>query len=173
MRVRQVGQSFSVSGLKVLEPMFDKHIGYLLDNLDKHAENGTAIDLKRAMSFYGYDVTGQMAFATDFQTQVRDNPEELPPLNDHFFLGILYACVADILPFVVKFTSWIPWVRSMQKSRQELITLAEQCISDAKAAHSDKGPPGTLLGALISAQDPKTGQTLTKEEITSESFVIL
>lgn len=153
--------------------MFDRHIDYLLTNLDRHSADGTAIDLKQALAFYGYDITGQLAFDTDFQTQLNEDPSRLPPLNDHFFLGNLYGCVADLLPTFATITAWHPWVAGLIKSRHELIALADSCVKQGIDNKKDKSNAGTLLEALITAKDPETGKELSKDEITSESFLFL
>ncbi|KAL2849878.1 cytochrome P450 [Aspergillus pseudoustus] len=173
MRLKQIGNGFSPAALKNMESMFDRHIANLMGSMEKHAKNGTVLDLKQALAFYGYDITGQLAFDHNFETQVMDDPDKMPPLNDHFFLGNIYGCVANLLPWVRSWTAWLPWVQKMIKSRVELTGVAAECIARAMKRHDNEAEPGTLLAALIGATNPDTGEKLTADEINSESFLFL
>lgn len=156
-----------------MEAVFDIHIANLIARVHEAAGNGTNLDLKGAFAFYGYDVTGQLAFDTEFNTQTRHNPAELPPLNDHFLLGNLYGSIANLLPYVKACTSRIPWVRELQQSRMKLAQTASDSVDHAIANHKEHQPARTLLTSLIDAKDPETGETLSASEINSEAFGFL
>ncbi|KEF63430.1 uncharacterized protein A1O9_01408 [Exophiala aquamarina CBS 119918] len=173
LRRRQLAHGFSVASLKQMEATFDIHITNLVERVRQAAETGLPLDLKSAFAFYGYDVTGQLAFDTEFSTQSRHDPTELPPLNDHFLLGNVYGSVANLLPQIKICTSWIPWVRSLQQSRKKLAQTASDCVRHAIANHKKDGPARTLLTSLIDAKDPETGATLSVSEINSEAFGFL
>jgi benzoate 4-monooxygenase len=109
-----------------MEAIFDIHINNLMQKVKEHAESGAVLDLKRALGFYGYDVTGQLAFDREFSTQVVDNPDLLPDLCDHFLMGNLYGAVANLLPYIRTYTSWIPWCRRLAESRATLAKTASE-----------------------------------------------
>jgi len=156
-----------------MEAIFDIHIGHLVDRVREAAETGNTLDLKSAFAFYGYDVTGQLAFDTEFNTQVKHDPKDLPPLNDHFLLGNIYGSIANLLPHIKTCTTWVPWVHALQDSRKKLAGLASTCVNHAVANHKQGGPARTLLTSLINAKDPETGATLSISEINSEAFGFL
>lgn len=131
------------------------------------------MDLKQALSFYGYDVTGHSAFNTQYNTQVINDPDELPPLNDYFSLGNMYGSVANLLPHIRTLTPWHPWVNHLHKSRATLAQNASDRVADAIRNHkSDENIP-TLLTSLIDARDPEIGVKLNVTEINSEVFAFL
>ncbi|KAH8816733.1 putative benzoate 4-monooxygenase cytochrome P450 [Xylogone sp. PMI_703] len=173
LRRRQLAHAFAISSLKSMEAIFDIHINNLMQKVKNHAESGTVLDLKSALGFYGYDVTGQLAFDREFSTQVVDDPEQLPPLCNHFLMGNLYGAVGNLLPYIRTYTSWIPWCRQLAESRAALAKTAAESVQHAIANHKSDTPNRTLLTSLINAKDPETGAKLSVEEINSEAFGFL
>lgn len=168
-----MSHGFSVASLKTVEGIFDMHINNLLLKLEQHALSGQVLDLKQALSFYGYDITGHLAFSTQYNTQVLNDPDELPPLNDHFLLGNMYGSVANLLPQIRTMTSWHPWVKRLHNSRAALAQNASDRVADAIRNHKSDEKIRTLLTSLIDARDPETGAKLDVAEINSEAFGFL
>jgi len=156
-----------------MEAIFDIHINNLIQKVKEHAQSGAVLDLKSALGFYGYDVTGQLAFDREFNTQVVDDPGQLPPLCDHFLMGNLYGAVANLLPYIRTYTSWIPWCRQLAESRATIAKTASESVQHAIANHKSDSPARTLLTSLINAKDPETGAKLSVDEINSEAFGFL
>ncbi|KAH8695623.1 cytochrome P450 [Talaromyces proteolyticus] len=170
LRLKQIGPGLSVSALKHMEPVFDNHIDKLLQKLDGYVESGAVLDLKSALGLYGYDVTAQLAFDTDFKAQTTG---ELPPLNNHFLLGNIYGLLANLLPHIATWSAYLPQVKALIQSRNDLKKIAADSIRQSLETHNNETEPGTLLAALINAKDPDSGKGLTENEINSEAFVFL
>lgn len=155
-----------------MEPLFDRHVGRLLDSLDQAAKAGTVLDLKQVLAYYGFDIIVQLGFDTDANLQGKSDESNLPPLNDHFFMADVYGQLSNLFPYIRDWSTWIPAVQQVMKSRMSLIELAQTSVASALERNKG-GVQGTLLGTLISAVDPKSGAKLTQEEITAESFVFM
>lgn len=153
-----------------MEPVFNKHIGKLLTKIDAHVKAGTVLDLKEALALYGYDITAQLAFDSDFNAQATG---EIPPLNNHFLLGNIYGLLANLLPHIATWSALLPSVKALLQSRNDLKRIAESSVRQSLQSHNNETEPGTLLAALINAKDPDTGKKLTEDEINSEAFVFL
>lgn len=168
--MKQLGPGLSVSALKHMEPMFNLHIDHLIRKVEKHADAGTVLEVKSALAFYGYDITSQLAFDTNFDAQ---GTEDMPPLNKHFLLGNLYGCLADLGPKLRSWSNMLPGVKGLIESRLRLTKIAAESVRNSIKHHNNETEPGTLLAALINAKDPETGAKLTEDEINSEAFVFL
>ncbi|KIY04073.1 uncharacterized protein Z520_00765 [Fonsecaea multimorphosa CBS 102226] len=173
LRRRQLAHAFSVSALKSMEVIFNEHIGNLVHKVDDHAQSGHVMDLKEAFSYYAYDVTGHLAFNQSFNTQNQSDPDLLPPLWGHFFLGNLYGSVAHLLPWIRDWTSWHPFVKKMIQNRIQLRTQAAVCVERAISNHKEGETVRSLITSLIDAEDPATGAKLSQDEINSEAFGFL
>jgi len=169
-----MAHGFSVTSLKKMEPTFDLHIHNLLAKVNESVNSQDIIDLKETFSYYSYDVTGQLAFNIHFNTQNMNLPKMLPPLIGHFQLGNMYGSVANLLPHVRTFASWlpIPWVQRLVKSRKALAEMAASCVTSAIETRKNE-KTDTLLTSLIDAVDPETGAKLTVADICSEAFGFL
>ncbi|KNG86131.1 hypothetical protein ANOM_005462, partial [Aspergillus nomiae NRRL 13137] len=170
LRLKQIGPGLTVSALKHMEPVFNTHIGKLITKINGHVEAGTVLDLKEALALYGYDITAQLAFDTDFNSQATG---ELPPLNNHFLLGNIYGLLANLLPHLATWSALLPSVKKLLESRNDLKRIAEGSVRKSLESHNNETEPGTLLAALINAKDPDSGKKLTEDEINSEAFVFL
>ncbi|CDM34511.1 hypothetical protein DTO013E5_5013 [Penicillium roqueforti] len=171
LRRRQMAHSFSTSSLTDMESIFDRHVENLRRKLDKYAVSGDQFDLKDLIAFYGYDVIGELAFNLDFHSQEKDDPENLPPINDHILLGCLYGSLPGILPWSMNLSKYLPfsWLRKLLGSRQKIRSTVAQCVEDKTSESSGK----TLLTNLQKAKDPETGEELSNIEINSEAFGFL
>lgn len=64
-RAQQIGQGFTISSLKGMEPLFDRHIGRLLASVDQAAQADSVLDLKQVFEYYGFDIIAQLGFDKD------------------------------------------------------------------------------------------------------------
>ena len=167
-----MAHSFSAASLKDMENIFDGHITILLQRLDKFAESGEVFDLKEAISFFTYDMIGELAFGTNFESQKAADPDNLPPIPDHVLLACMIGIMSDLLPYSKAVVAWLPfaWSRRLINGRDKLRNQAVACVD---AAMSKEDGRQNLLTHLIQARDPDTGAPLTKANISSEAFGFL
>jgi benzoate 4-monooxygenase len=160
-----------------MEEIFNRHIAQMREKLDSYANSGEIFDLKNIVAFYAYDVLGELAFDTQFDSQVKDNVENLPPINDHILLGCLYGSLPFLLPYSMKISGFLPvtGLQKLNRSRQRIRETVASCISTMfqKISEDEGIESNTLLTQLIKAEDPETGRKLTTTEISSEAFGFL
>ena len=176
LRRRQMAHGFSSASLKTMEGIFDRHLQNLRDKIDGYCTSGEAFDLKAQIAYYAYDVLGELAFSTQFNSQKQDDPSKLPPINDHIFLACIYGSLPGLLPYSMRMANSLPfpWLRSLLASRKYLRDTTFRCVSEEIAREKpadDKTQ--NLLTSLISAKDPESGQSLTKEDICTEAFAYI
>ncbi|QYT00078.1 hypothetical protein H0G86_007182 [Trichoderma simmonsii] len=177
LRRRQMAHSFSTASLISMEEIFDRHVMQMRDKLDRYAKSGEKLNLKKIIAFYAYDVLGELAFDTQFESQAKDDESNLPPINDHIFLGCLYGSLPSLLPYSMKLSGFlpIPWLQTLNRSRQSIRNTVASCVSTMFRAtlENDEKKSNTLLSQLMKAKDPETGKKLTVTEISSEAFGFL
>jgi hypothetical protein len=167
-----MAHSFSAASLKEMEYIFDGHVGVLLERLDEFANSAASFDLKDAISFFTYDMIGELAFGTNFESQKAGDPDNLPPIPDHVLLACMIGIMSNLLPFSKSFVAWLPftWCRRLVNGR---IKLRNQAVSCVDVAISKADGNKNLLTHLIAAKDAETGASLTKADISSEAFGFL
>lgn len=129
--------------------------------------------MKELVSFYVFDVLGELAFSRSFDAQIEKDPEKLPPINDHIYLACLMGMMPEILPFLRAVASWMPfpWLQSLFQARRQLRDLTAACVEE-RISHKLENRTD-LLGSLISAVDPETGAKLTPLDIKTEAFAMV
>lgn len=156
-----------------MEPLIDRHIQVFRRNLDHWAESGDFFDLKRLISFYVLDVLGELAFSRSFNSQVEQNVDKLPPINDHVYLSCMLGQLPELLPYLKKIAehSPIPWFQRLFAARKRLVDLTADCVRTRLSTtdHDRKD----LLTCLINAVDPETGARLTELDINTEAFAMM
>jgi cytochrome P450 len=167
-----MAHSFSAASLKDMENIFDSHIAVLLKRLDRFGESGETFDLKEAISFFTYDMIGELAFGTNFESQKAADPANLPPIPDHVLLACMIGIMSNLLPYSKSVVAWLPfsWSRRLVDGR---VKLREQAVSCVDAAMGKEDGNKNLLTHLIQARDADTGASLTKADISSEAFGFL
>jgi cytochrome P450 len=167
-----MAHSFSAASLKDMEHISAGHTAVLLERLDKLAASGKALDLKEAISFFTYDMIGELAFGTNFDSQKAGDPENLPPIPDHILLACMIGIMSSLLPYSKAVVAWLPfaWCRRLINGRTKLRNQAVACVDAAMSKEDDNK---NLLTHLIEAKDPDTGTSLTKADIRSEAFGFL
>lgn len=120
------------------------------------------------------DVMGSLIFNTEFGSQDSQDPELLPPINDHLLLGCSYGMLPSLLPYSMKFAAQLPWpwLQGLLKSRKALRDKTSACV-DTELAREKFEERQNILSRLMLAKDPETGKGLTKDAISSEAFGFL
>ncbi|KAH8889199.1 cytochrome P450 [Thozetella sp. PMI_491] len=172
VRRRQMSHSFSQAGILKFEPIFDKHLSRLLQNIEQSV--GRIFDIKELVACYAYDVIGELAFDQDFNTQDNPTVKNLPPIPDHILLSSLFGLVPSLLPYSITLSKYlpIPQLQRLLASRKLLYAQTVSYVQHAIETHVD-GDRGTLLASILEAKDPDTGSKLTRDEVCSEAFVLL
>jgi cytochrome P450 len=167
-----MAHSFSATSLSQLEPVFDTHIKNLLDAID--AKGSDPFDLKALFGFYAYDIIGQLAFNSDFGSQRSQDPKELPPINEHVFLGCMYGMMPSLLPWSMRVANYlpIPWLQNLLKGRKALRDKTSACLTREMSAQKTSDTR-SILTRLIQAKDPETGEPLPEVAVASEAFAFL
>lgn len=159
-----------------METVFDRHAINLRTKLEKYADTGKVFDLKTVIGFYAYDVLGELAFSTQFNSQEMDDPAELPPINDHIFLACLYGSLPSLLPYSMRWSRHLPspWLQGLLHSRLKIRNNVFECVAkEISEQRKNQDRTKNLLSQLIAAKDPETGETLTETDICSEAFAFL
>ena len=167
-----MAHSFSAKSLKDMEYILDRHIAVLRQRLDRFVTSGELFDLKDAFAFFTYDMIGEVAFSTQFESQKAANPDNLPPIGDHAMLSCMIGTMSSLLPYSKTIVPWLPstWVRRLINSRAKLRNQTLNCVNAAMGMEEGNK---NLLTDLIRAKDPDTGAGLTKADICSEAFGFL
>jgi hypothetical protein len=156
-----------------MEPTFNTHIAHILTRINTCIATNQPLDLKDVFAYYSYDVTSHLSFTAEFDHQLHANPDDLPPLNEHFMFGMLYGCVWNLMPYVRTLTSWLPYVQRLKAGRIKLAQMARSHVQNALAVHEKDAEAKTLLTNLIEAHDPETGEKLDVDAINTEAFGLL
>ncbi|KAH8815492.1 cytochrome P450 [Xylogone sp. PMI_703] len=172
LRRRQMAHAFSAASLKDMEYIFDRHLTTLRQRLDELTVSQQTFNLKELIEYYTFDVLGELAFSTQFESQKQADPDQMPPITEHVFLACIVGILSDLLPYSMKLISMlpVPWFRHLTNSRKQLRDKTVECVD---IEMSNTGGNKTLLTSLINAVDPDTGAKLSKAEICSEAFGFL
>lgn len=177
LRRRQMSHGFSATSLKSMEGIFDHHIAELRKRIEEYAVSGEQFNLKELIAFYAYDIIGELAFSRDFGTLRSGDITDLPPINDHIFLGCMYGMLPNLLPYSMRLTKYIPlpYIQKMLKSRLWLRNTTAECVGAEMARSKDpqSDTEKNLLTQLINAKDPDSGVGLTHADVASEAFGFL
>ncbi|OCT51550.1 putative benzoate 4-monooxygenase cytochrome P450 [Cladophialophora carrionii] len=171
-RRRQMAHSFSVASLSQMESIYDAHIKNLLDAID--AKGSEPFNLKDLFGYYAFDIIGELVFHTDFGSQKAQDPAQLPPINEHIFLGCIFGMLPSLLPYSMRIANYlpIPWLQDLLNSRKRLKDRTSECL-DREMSRQKTSEKQSILTRLIQAKDPETGEDLPKVAIASEAFAFL
>jgi benzoate 4-monooxygenase len=171
-RRRQMAHSFSVASLSQMESIYNTHIKNLLDAID--AKGSEPFNLKDLFGYYAYDVIGELVFHSEFGTQKAQDPTQLPPINEHIFLGCMFGMLPSLLPYSMRIANYlpIPWLQNLLNSRKKLKEKTTACL-DREMSRTKTSEKDSILTRLIRAKDPETGEDLPKVAVASEAFAFL
>jgi len=118
--------------------------------------------------FFAFDVIGELAFSEGFgmlESGIED--EHIALINKHFE----FSATVGSIPWIFPYLKWtflpIPLLRTLKASRGKLVELARSRVERRKERPSDRKD---LLGRLIEAKDPVTGQVLDTFDLRTEAF---
>ena len=147
-----MAHSFSLASLTEMEPIFDRHIRQMLVAIESYGNQ--PFDMKDVVGYYAYDLMGELAFHADFATQTSQDPSQLPPINDHIFLGCMYGMLPSLLPWSMRIGNYLPIqaLQNLLKSRRSLKerTATHVAMELRKEKNLDQH---SLLTRLIDAKD--------------------
>jgi cytochrome P450 len=153
-----------------MEIYIDGCLSQLIDGLDRYARNNEIVDLKLWIRLYIYDVLGELAFSQSFGALQKGDESVIPPVTEHVRLSTVAGQIPDYTTQLIKIMSYapIPWIQRLYKGRAALRELTARCVEKRMTQKDSKRQD--LLGRLISAKDPQTGQTLDVIDIQTEAF---
>jgi cytochrome P450 len=172
LRRRQMAHSFSTASMTRMDEIFDRNVVNIRTKLDKYARSGEIFDLDTIFAFFGHDVNGELSYSTQFDSQNKSDPANLPPVNEHILLSCLIGTIPSLKPLMVKYGPSLPWVRDMLASRKALRDTAAANTAREYQNQADS-KNYNLLTSLIKAKDPETGQTLEEVDVATEAFAFL
>ncbi|KAL6407021.1 hypothetical protein AUP68_09842 [Ilyonectria robusta] len=173
IRRRQMAHAFSLQSIRGMESYIDTHLLQLRKNLDHYVKTEEVFDLKELIAFYVLDVLGELAFSRSFNSQVEQDSEKLPPINDHIYLSCLLGMMPEMMPFLKVVAAWtpLPWFQGLFRARKLLKNLTAECVSHRMREKISNRKD--LLTCLINAVDPETGAILTELDIHTEAFAMI
>ncbi|KAI1628552.1 cytochrome P450 [Exophiala viscosa] len=171
-RRRQMAHSFSVASLSQMESIFHRRINHLVDVIDSYGPR--PFDLKELLAYYTYDLMGELIFNAEFGSMAAQDPDNLPPINEHIFLGCMYGMLPSLLPYSMQLAPHIPlpWLQDLLKSRKTLRDQTAKHVAEEFAKEKSE-ERHNILARLMEARDPETGEELTEAQISSEAFAFL
>lgn len=81
-----------------------------------------------------------------------------------------FGSTMGMMPWLLPYTKWnlpIPWLQSLQAGRERLKELTQSRVERRRHKVSDRKD---LLGRLIEATDPVTGEKLDPIDLRTEAF---
>lgn len=168
-----MAHAFSLQSIRGMESYIDTHLLQLRKNLDHYVKTEEVFDLKELIAFYVLDVLGELAFSRSFNSQVEQDSEKLPPINDHIYLSCLLGMMPEMMPFLKVVAAWtpLPWFQGLFRARKLLKNLTAECVSHRMREKISNRKD--LLTCLINAVDPETGAILTELDIHTEAFAMM
>jgi cytochrome P450 len=174
LRRRIVSQAFSTRALKENEEIiFEEGIKKMAGFIDRRKDQ--PIDIGKMFNNATLDVIGKTAFGASFQLldDERADPKVVPVQI------AIRERLTNAMPFLM-----FPWLKnwtwfSLPMKRFEWsrtlfdFAYALRDIRLAKVQEEKEAMRHDILGYLVSAKDPETGQGLNDEQITAESITFL
>ncbi|OAP56096.1 hypothetical protein AYL99_09275 [Fonsecaea erecta] len=167
-RKRIVSHGYSMNALQAMEKFVQERLQIFMGKMSAFAASGGEINLGKWCHFFAFDVIGELAFSEGFgmlETGVED--EHIRLINNQMEFGSTIGMMPSLIPY----TKWtwlpIPWLQSLQAGRERLKELTKSRVERRQEKVSDRKD---LLGRLIEAKDPVTGQMLDSIDLRTEAF---
>ncbi|KAH0828216.1 Benzoate 4-monooxygenase [Fonsecaea pedrosoi] len=167
-RKRIVSHGYSMNALQSMEKFVQERLQIFMSKMSAFAKSGAEINLGKWCHFFAFDVIGELAFSEGFgmlETGVED--EHIRLINNQMEFGSTIGMMPSLIPY----TKWtwlpIPWLQSLQAGRERLKELTRSRVERRQEKVSDRKD---LLGRLIEAKDPVTGQMLDSIDLRTEAF---
>ncbi|KAH8812118.1 cytochrome P450 [Xylogone sp. PMI_703] len=167
-RKRIVSHGYSMNALQAMEEYVQDRLRVFMDKMSGFASNGQVVNLSKWSHFFAFDVIGELAFSEGFgmlDSGVED--EHISLINNQMEFGSTIGMIPSLIP-VTKWT-WlpVPWLKRIQAGRERLKELTRSRVERRKEKQSDRKD---LLGRLIEAKDPVTGEMLDPIDLRTEAF---
>jgi cytochrome P450 len=172
LRRRQMAHSFSTASMTRMDEISDRNVVNIRMKLDKYAKSREVFDLSTIFAFFGHDVNGELSYSTRYDSQKKDDPANLLPINEHILLSCLIGVIPSLKPVLVKYGLFLPWVCDMLTGRKWLRDTAAANTAREYQNQADS-KNYNLLTSLIKAKDPETGQILEEVDVATEAFAFL
>ncbi|OAA63408.1 Cytochrome P450 [Niveomyces insectorum RCEF 264] len=167
-RKRIVSHGYSMSALQAMEKYVQERLQLFMRKMSFFSTSGEVFNLAKWCHFFAFDVIGELAFSEGFgmlESGIED--EHIRLINNQMEFGSTIGMV----PWAIPFTKWtflpIPWLRNLQAGRERLKELTRSRVERRREKVSDRKD---LLGRLIEAKDPVTGQMLDAIDLRTEAF---
>ncbi|KAJ9499212.1 hypothetical protein H2202_005369 [Exophiala xenobiotica] len=167
-RKRIVSHGYSMNALQAMESFVQERLQIFMHKFSEFAKTSSEVNLGKWCHFFAFDVIGELAFSEGFgmlESGVED--EHIALINKQMEFGSTIGMVPSLIPYT-KWTSLpIPWLRNLQAGRDRLKELTRSRVERRQEKISDRKD---LLGRLIEAKDPVTGQMLDAIDLRTEAF---
>ncbi|KAB5575347.1 cytochrome P450 [Coniochaeta sp. 2T2.1] len=167
-RKRIVSHGYSMSALQAMETYVQSRLQIFLTKMRSFSLTGETINLSKWCHFFAFDVIGELAFSEGFgmlESGVEDEHIRLIEVQMEF------GSTVGMVPFLQPLTKWtflpVPWLRSLQAGRERLKELTQSRVERRRNKVSDRKD---ILGRLIEAVDPVTGEKLDPIDLRTEAF---
>ncbi|EXJ59754.1 hypothetical protein A1O7_03901 [Cladophialophora yegresii CBS 114405] len=167
-RKRIVSHGYSMNALQAMEKYVQERVQIFMRKMSEFAASGTEINLGKWCHFFAFDVIGELAFSEGFgmlETGVED--EHIRLINNQMEFGSTIGMMPSLIPYTKLAWLPIPWLQSLQAGRERLKELTKSRVERRQEKVSDRKD---LLGRLIEAKDPVTGQMLDSIDLRTEAF---
>ncbi len=160
---------------KLAQPSFDPKLlqsfdGLMADETDAllegwadHAERGETIDVAREMTHLALANIGGAMFSTDWRQEALVMADAV-----EFTIGYAYKLLTQ--PVVLPENVPTPANRRFKEARRALEQIMERMIAGRRGIDEQ---PKDLLGALLSARDPETGEGLSDYQVRSHLMTFM
>lgn len=166
-RKRIVSHGYSMNALQAMEKFVQERLQLFMDKMRQFSRTGEQINLGKWCHFFAFDVIGELAFSEGFgmlESGIED--EHIRLIENQMEFG----STMGMMPWLLPYTKWnlpIPWLQSLQAGRERLKELTQSRVERRRHKVSDRKD---LLGRLIEATDPVTGEKLDPIDLRTEAF---
>ncbi|KAF2099235.1 cytochrome P450 [Rhizodiscina lignyota] len=170
-RKRIVSHGYSMNALQSMEEFVQARLQILLSKMAGFAASGEETNLGKWCHFFAFDVIGELAFSEGFgmlESGVEDEHIRLIGIQ------IEFGSTIGMMPELIPYTKWtflpIPWLQSLQAGPRRQLTLEQLTRSRVERRKEKDTGRKDLLGRLIEAIDPVTGEKLDMIDLRTEAF---
>ncbi|RFU28115.1 hypothetical protein B7463_g8227, partial [Scytalidium lignicola] len=167
-RKRIVSHGYSMNALQAMEKYVQDRLAVFMDKMSGFASNGQIVNLSKWSHFFAFDVIGELAFSEGFgmlDSGIED--EHISLINNQMEFGSTIGMIPSLIPMTKLTWLPIPWLKRIQAGRERLKELTRSRVERRKEKLSDRKD---LLGRLIEAKDPVTGEMLDPIDLRTEAF---
>ncbi|KAL4790060.1 putative P450 monooxygenase [Aspergillus venezuelensis] len=182
---RLISATYSMSNIKRMEPLLDKHILHFLEKLDNaYAQNAKPMDFSTWAAYLSYDTVTDLGFRNPLGFV--DSASDVGGLIYQFRLGmLLFGTSGYLYPFFRWLTT--TWLKKsliirpeqalgfgvVMKRANEVLEERKRALQEGRTVKAVKGDASyDFLQAFMDTRTPE-GEYLDNKTIRAEVFVIL